>query len=163
MSIATPHRQLFDDSQLDAGNRLATRTPAVGARTLTALRRAALDRRLANGADTTDSRALTARAWQITRPSARERLAAGLDRVLVDAARPRRERSARVPVCRAEVEVARREILRLVERLRDPRPVYPRGVALARRLLTDGGGPLYAASANDELWRQVRRAAAALD
>jgi hypothetical protein len=31
-----------------------------------------------------------------------------------------------------------------------------------RRLLADGTGPLYVASPNDELWRQVRRAAVEL-
>jgi hypothetical protein len=94
--------------------------------------------------------------------SAREWLAIALEAILINAERPRPERDGAVP-CREEVEVARGEILRLVERLRDPRPVRPRGVALARMLLADEAGPLYVASPNDELWRQVRRAAAALD
>ena len=163
MTFATPYRQLLDDARPDAGHRVATRPPALRARGLATLRHAALDRRLADGADTTDDRELIVRAWQITRRSAREQLATALDAILIDAERPRRARGARVPVCREEVEVARGEILRLVERLRDLQPVRPRGVALARRLLTDGTGPLYVTSANDELWRRLHRAAAALD
>jgi hypothetical protein len=163
LSFARPHRRLLDDARLDAGHRAATHAPALRARALAQLHHAALDRRLADGADTTDHRDLTVRAWQITRPPARERLATALDAILINAERPRAERDATVPLYRAEVEVARGEILRLVERLRDPRPVRPRGVALAHLLLTDETGPLYVASPNDELWRQVRRAAAALD
>jgi hypothetical protein len=162
VSFATPYRQLLDDSRLDAGQRAATPTPALRARALASLRNAALDPRLADGADITD-RALTARAWQITRPNARERLATALDAILLNAERPRPEHDATFRICREEVEVARGEIVRLVERLRDPRPVRPRGVALARRVLTDRTGPLYVTSANDELWRRLRRAAAALD
>jgi hypothetical protein len=167
MSFATPYRQLLDqlldDSRPDAGHRAATRAPALRSRALATLRHAELDRRLADGADTTDDRELIVRAWQITRPSARERLATALDAILTDAERPRRARGTSVPICREEVAVARDEIVRLVERLRDQRPVRPRGVALARRLLTDGTGPLYVACANDELWRRLHRAAAALD
>jgi hypothetical protein len=160
MSFATPHLQLLDDSHLDAGHCVA---PALRARALATLRHAALDRRLADGADPADYRELTARAWQITRPNARGRLAAALEAILAGAEAPRPHRGATVPASREEVTVARGEILRIVERLRDSRPVRPRGVALARRLLTDGTGPLYVASPNDELWRQVREAAAALD
>jgi hypothetical protein len=157
------YTQLLDASRLDAGRGAATRTPAWRARTLAALRHAALDRRLADGADAIDRRELTVRAWQITRPRALERLARALEGILIDAERPRPAHGPAVPVCCEEVEVARDEILRLVERLREPRPVCPRGVALARLLLTDGTGPLYAPSPNDELWRRLHRAAAALD
>jgi hypothetical protein len=162
MPLATPHRRPLDDSAA-AGRRVATPAPVLTARALATLRHFALDRRLAAGADTADDRQLTARAWQITRASARERIATALDAILIDAKRPRPEQGVTVRVCREEVEVARDEILRLAERLRDRRPVRPRGVALARQLLADGAGPLYVASPNDELWRHVRRAAAALD
>jgi hypothetical protein len=162
MSIATPYRQLLAGSRLDAGQRATARAPALHARAHASLHHAALDRRLADGANTTDQRELTVRAWQITRPRARERLGTALEAILINAERPHPERDGAVP-CREEVEVARGETLRLVERLRDPRPVRPRGVALARRLLADETGPLHVASPNDELWRHVRRAAAALD
>lgn len=164
MSVSTSYRRTTDDYRLDAGARAATRNaPSLPARALAAVRHAALDRRLADGADTAEHRQLTARAWQITRASACQRLAAALDAIVIDVERPGPARSARARICREEVEVARAEIGRLAERLRDPRPVRPRGVALARRLLTDGTGPLYVASANDELYRQLRRATVALD
>jgi hypothetical protein len=161
-SLATPYREPHDDP-LQASRRAATPAPVLPARALATLRHSALDRRLAAGAETTADRQLTARAWQITRRSARARVAAALDAILIDAERPRPEQGARVRVCREEVEVARPEIVRLAERLRDRRPVRPRGVALVRQLLADGAGPLYSASPNDELWRHVRRAVAALD
>jgi hypothetical protein len=106
---------------------------------------------------------LSRQSFQESGLGERERLAAALEAVLVDAALPRSERSPALRICRAEVAVARGEILRVAERLRDPRPVHPCGVALVRRLLTDRAGPLYAASPNDELWRRLRRAAVELD
>jgi hypothetical protein len=163
MSFATHYRQGTDGYGLDVGSRAAPRVPALRARALATVRHGALDRRLAEGADSAGDRELAARAWQITRASARERLATALDAVLIDAERPRSERRWSVRVCREEVEVARGEIQHLAERLRDPRPVSARGVALARRLLSDGTGPLYAPSANDELYRQLHHASVALD
>jgi hypothetical protein len=68
-----------------------------------------------------------------------------------------------VPIRRGEAELARSELIRLAERLRDERPVAAQGIALVRRLLCDGSGPLYVPGAEDELWRDVRRAAVALD
>jgi hypothetical protein len=107
-------------------------------------------------------RVLTVRAWQITRPTARERLATALE-ALLDPERSRMDWSTRVPVCREEIAVAGSAILEVAARLRDARPVHPRGVAMVRRLLSDGGSPLYVPTHNDELWRAVRRAATALD
>ena len=161
MSLATPYQSRVEP---DPDRRPALpETPALRARALACLHQAALDRRLAKGAGTAGDRALTARAWQITRASARESLAATLDAILIDVDRPRPPLSARVSPCRDEVRVACGEIRRVAARLRDPSPVRPRGVALVRCLLTDGTGPLYVPSANDELYRQIRRAAAALD
>lgn len=104
-----------------------------------------------------------ARAWQLTHPRARAQMARALMAVLADADAPVPRGGAAVPVCRTEVEAARDELVRAVARLRDPRPVRPRGMAMLRRLLADGDGPLYAPSASDELWRRVRRASVALD
>jgi hypothetical protein len=170
VSFAKTYRQLLEDSRVDderpaTGSRAAADAPALRARALAWLQQTALDRRLADGESCVSDGDLTARAWQITRPAARRRLASALDAVLAEAGqpRPRRQRGAVVPICRQEVEVARDEIQRLAERLRDPRPVRPRGVALARQLLADGNGPLYVPSTNDELWRQMRRTAVALD
>ncbi len=172
MSFANPYRTLLDEARHEAHHdtprhdrrdRDRDAAPAARARAVASMRRLALDRRLAEGAAIADDPALTARAWQITRLAARRRLASSLVGLLREVDRPMRARGAIVPICRAEVDVARDEIVLLAERLRDPRPVRPRGVALVRRLLTDGCGPLYVASPNDELWRQLRRAMTALD
>jgi hypothetical protein len=143
-----------------AAERAETPVPALAARARAALGHTALDRLLAEGDNVAGPPELPVRAWQITRPKARERVAGALEEILADAQRPR---AARCAICREEVEVARGELLRLAMRLRDTRPVHARGVALARRLLSDRSGPLYAPARNDELWRQARRAAAALD
>lgn len=163
MSLTAPYRQLLDELCPDDQRPAPRPAPPLGARARARLHHVALDRRLADGATTADDRELTVRAWQITRPSARERLAAALDRVLTEASRPHPRLGTPVPICHEEVEVSRGEIVRLAARLRDPRPVHPRGVALLRGLLTDGTGPLYVWCPNDELYRRLRRASFALD
>lgn len=136
--------------------------PSLHARALARLRQYSLERRLATGDNTTDDRALTVRAWQISRPAAREQLATALDQIIIEAEQPRRSAGSAVTVCREEVEVARDEIKCLASRLRDSRPVDPRGVAAIRQLVTDGASPLYVPSTNDELYRQMHRAGIAL-
>jgi hypothetical protein len=162
MSLTAPYRMLLDELCPEHDRLAGLPVPALGPRALATLRHSVLDRRLADGESTTHARELTVRAWQITRPGARERLATALDAILLEAERPREGRSAAVRVCREEVDVSRSEIIRLAARLREARPVQPRGVALLRGLLTDGTGPLYVWCPNDELYRRLRRAALAL-
>ncbi len=50
----------------------------------------------------------------------------------------------RAPLARQRVLLAAGDIRRLVGVLSGPGPLPPRGVAMARQLLTDGSGPLYA-------------------
>jgi hypothetical protein len=163
MSLAPQNHGLLTQSRLVAGNRDVPYSPTLRARVRASLRKGALDRRLVEGKDPSEDRVLRARAWQLTRPRARERLASALEAILSEVERPQFGLRASVPVCREEVEVARGEIARLTERLRNPRPVRARGVLLVRRLLSDGDSPLFVASGNDELWRQMRGAAEALD
>jgi hypothetical protein len=122
-----------------------------------------LDRRLVADADATRHPVLGARSWQLTRPAACRRLAARLEALLTESGRPQSHRSGPVPVCRPEVKAARSEILRIAARLREPRAVRPAGVVLLRRILCDGGGPLYVDCGNDELYRRLRVAHTALD
>jgi hypothetical protein len=157
--VASTDRSL-DGFHLAASRRGAS--PVLRARALVGLRRDALDRRSA-GVEGDGGRESRARAWLLTRRSARQRLATTLDSLLVEAERSRGERGAGACICVEEVEAARDEIARLAQRLREPYRVRPAGVALVRRLLADTSGPLFVPSANDELYRQVRRAAAALD
>lgn len=165
MSFTTPYRQLLDDARVAAPERpTSPPVPALARRLRAWLRQGALERRLLDREHGQAAAGLLdARAWQLTRPRACERLAGALDAVRAEAAAPPAWRGAAVPVRRVEVAVARDELVRIAARLRAPRPVRPRGVVMLRRLLRDGNGPLYAPSANDELWRRLRRAAIALD
>lgn len=173
MSFATAYRQLFADARVGA-RPLPEERAAVGAPVpalLVRLRARAradrLERRLFDGERVAGDAVLAARAWQLTRPRACVRLAVALDAVLGEAAgeEPCGRDGAAVPVRRAAVAVARDELVRAGARLRAPRPVQPRGVAMLRRLLRDGNGPLYAPGpeGDEELWQWLRRAAIALD
>jgi hypothetical protein len=65
---------------------------------------------------------------------------------------------------RRRIRAHRHELRHLARELGDlSRPVNPRGVALARRLLTAAGGPLHAPYGPDELSAAVRDTIAALD
>jgi hypothetical protein len=102
-----------------------------------------LERLLIAGADPVSAPELSLRAFQLTRRSERRRLAASIDDTLAAAARrPRRSASA-APLARRGIRAARVELGALAEALREEPVVSARGVALARRLLTDGAGPLY--------------------
>jgi hypothetical protein len=170
MSVITRYRRslagapVFEDT---AQTRVTRSTPGLGDRVRARLHQGALDRRLAGGDEGRggrEDRELAARAWQLTRRGARERLACALDGILVELdEQPRIVFTAAVPVDRQEAEVARGELIRLAERLRDERPVAAQGVARVRRLLSDGSGPLYAPGGNDALWQALRRASFALD
>lgn len=103
-----------------------------------------LDRRLAAGADPQSSAALAARAARVTDERFRARVADGLAAAIDRASNERSAFSAAIPVQWAQVQNARAELTELIDELRAPWPVRPQGVAMARRLLLDGGGPLYA-------------------
>jgi hypothetical protein len=161
MSFVLHNRQSLDGSHPNAGRRIAPRRLRV--RALAGLRRSRIDRHPADLLDAGRHRESRARAWLITRRSARVGLARALESILVEAECSRGERGAGISICHAEIEVAHDAIARLAQRLRDPSRVRPTGVVLARRLLADTTGPLYVASSNDELYRRVRRIADALD
>lgn len=162
MPVTDAYAELLVGARAETRRRAAPSRPALRARVRACVRQEALDRKLLDG-EAAGGGELAARAWQLTRPRACARIARTLTAVLAEAERPIAPRGAAVPVRRAEVEMARDELVRAVARLRDPRPVRPRGVVMLRRLLADGDGPLYAPSPNDELWRRVRRASIALD
>jgi len=126
------------------------------------LRRGALDRKLASGAEGTASRELALRAAQLAGPHARRRLAAGLERVLDDAERPTRGLTAAVPLQRREILAARAEILALAREVVEAEPVGVHGLALVAGMLSDGDSPLYALHAEGALDRALNRAGAAL-
>jgi hypothetical protein len=71
--------------------------------------------------------------------------------------------TAVVPVAREATGEARAALLDLAERLRAPRPVNPEGVLMARALLLDGAGPLFAPGEPGELRGAALRALWTLD
>jgi hypothetical protein len=94
----------------------------------------------------------------------RQRLAGQLEHAIDRAERRYTPFSSAIPVCHAATAGdARSALLDLAERLRAPRPVDPDGVRLARELLVDGCGPLYAPAAPGELRAAALRALGALD
>jgi hypothetical protein len=104
-----------------------------------------------------------ARDERIAAVPARRRLAEALEGAIERSERGYTPFSAAVPVNRQAVRDARSTLLDLAERLRAPRAADPAGVRLARALLTDGGGPLYAAGHPGDLRAAALRALFALD
>ena len=120
------------------------------------LHRARLDRQLADGLapEAFHDRAL--RASQLAGMSTRRRVARSLRRLVEHADRPGGVLlSAAVPVCRRSVLTWREALLGLAERLEQPVPLDPCGVARALVLLTDGGGPFYNAGADRSMSEAV--------
>jgi KUP system potassium uptake protein len=120
-----------------------------------------LDGRLAAGEDPLGDPGLAARARQLVAMRARRRIARSLERVCSGS--PERARlSGAVPVDRRAVEVARPALLQLARALRSRASVAPRGVALARGLLTDPYSALYRPAYRDELYEVARETLFAL-
>jgi hypothetical protein len=115
------------------------------------LDRRTLDRLLLAGADPDGSPALRRRTRVLRRR--RVHLAGGLERAVRAAAlpRPRGSFSAAIPVDAPEVRATRRLLLELAFRIRVGADARPAGLLLTRRLLTDGGGPLFHHSASGAL------------
>jgi hypothetical protein len=132
-------------------------------RVRTGLRRASLDRLLAEGVTPAESPELGLRALQLTRARHRRALAKSLEEVVSVAQGERRWRTASPPLARRDVRASRSELIQLAQVLRENRDVYASGVALTQRLLTDGMSPLYVYGRDDELWHAARDAIAALD
>jgi hypothetical protein len=131
------------DSHLELGS-----ASAAAARLALRLRvfatREKLDRQIAGARafEVTDAFALRVR--QLSEPRTRQRIAGELRGLLAhaEARRPGPVISAVVIEPRA-VRAGRQAILGLAERLEAAAPVSPRGVVLARALLTDGRGAMY--------------------
>jgi len=121
-----------------------------------------IDRDLAGGAlpDATMERALRARTL-VGMPT-RRGLARSVRHMLATSARPSTAGYPPVPVCRDRVRACSAEFEELIRRLLAPWPVPAQGVAKARLLLTDGGGPLYRRASPDDLRSRVLEAADAL-
>jgi hypothetical protein len=126
------------------------------------LRGELLDRLLIEGSDPVSTPELTLRAYQLTRRASRRRLAESIDDVVSSAGvRPRRY-STSPPLAWRAIKAASAALGELSEALREEPVVTARGVALARRLLTDGSGPLYVQTPDGTLLRAVQETSAAL-
>jgi hypothetical protein len=121
-----------------------------------------LDRRLAAGEPPSSSPELRARAAELRAPTERWKLAEEVDQVIESAAQPPRLAGAAAPLNRTGVLACGPLLSDLVDDLRHAERVEARGVALVRRLLRDGGSPLYAPESKAALERAVRQAHTAL-
>ena len=140
---------------------LAQTGPNLDVRIRTRIRRSRLDSQLAHGADSAGNAELALRAAQLRSTAERARIANALVETLGDARRGE-PMTLRPRPQRAAVRDAADDILALVLRLRDARPVDPRGVAMAARLADDRTGPLHRHDAGD-LRVAIGAAVSALD
>jgi hypothetical protein len=134
--------------------------PGWRARLVARLRGRSLDRALLAGVDPGASAPLAARAGRLTSTSSRTILAAGLARVLasVDV----RSLGNRVRPAPRSVRANENELRALTELLLGTAPVYARGVAMVRALLTDGSSPVYTDRSGDALAAALAAAHAGL-
>jgi hypothetical protein len=109
------------------------------------LTRGRLDQRIVTGHPWDSGPATALRARQLSDLRSRQRLARSLRGIVAHADRVEgRPLFSAVVIDRAAVRADREAILGLAERLEAENPVNPRGIVLARRLLTDGiDSPLY--------------------
>jgi hypothetical protein len=122
------------------------------------LRRSSLDAAIARGLRRPGDPALALRQAQLVEARRRRRLAARLEDV-VAAPSPSPATSSKAPVDGWAVRVASPVLTDVILLLRSPEAVEATGVALAWRLLTDPGSPLYeveeqGSSKGERLWRE---------
>ncbi len=129
--------------------------------TLARLHASRLDTELADGADPVGSEQRAEWAAHLMQPRVRQGLATGLRRAVSDARRVSCARSSAVHVARPAVRACAPALLELAAQLGDE-GVRPRGIALTRRLLSDGTGPLYCARSDDDLRATIEEIRAAL-
>lgn len=122
------------------------------------LRRGALDRSLAAGADPADDPELARRARKLASPRHRAALAASIRSVVADAEEPRGFTAA-VPPRRLAILGERELLLELAYDLESEDELNPRGIVLVERLLRSGDSPIYL---DGPLREELRRARAAL-
>jgi len=128
------------------------------------LTRGRLERRIAAGEPRGGSPELALREAQLTDPRNQRRLARDLRRVVAYADEHRSGGvSSSVVIDARMVRRGRWALVELAERLERAGTVDPRGVVLARELLTDGSGPLFNRHADRTVARAVRDVRDALD
>jgi hypothetical protein len=139
----------------------STTGSSLAVRIRTRFGRTELDKALATGADPAGSAELALRAEKLSSPAERARIANALVEALGDARRGE-PMTLRLRPQREVVRDAADDILALVLRLRDDRPVGIAGVAAAARLVDDRKGAMYRNDAGD-LHDAIRSAQSAMD
>lgn len=120
-----------------------------------------LDRQLAEGVSPGTSSQLSLRASVLTAPAKRRELADIIRRIARHEVEPAAF-GVRLAASREQTSRARPALERLAQRLVDPAPVDPRGVALTQELLSDGSGPLLWDRSQEDLGTRLAEALAAL-
>ena len=129
-----------------------------------AVRRDELDRALAGGVDPGRSPELAFRAARLVEDRYRRSLARCLRVVLGQVeGSPALVRVSPMDIQRAAIRTDREALVSLIERLEDPLPVLPEGVAIAERLMTDLTSPLFAPAEPGTIRRLARLAVAAME
>ena len=126
-------------------------------------RRHALTQALAAGADPDASEELTQVARELIGMRTRQRLAAGVERMLRRATQPAVPWGSAVPLNRTGIAHAHDELSELADRLRAAEPVPVHAVARVVLLLTEATSPLYDRFASRPAWDLARTARLALD
>jgi hypothetical protein len=124
--------------------------------------RVELDERLASGEHPADGTLLRRRAEQLASRGERARLAQALSDTLREAGKPAPIHGGRLPLRRRQIRACQDDILALIQRLADGRPIDVQGAAMVCLLLFDGAGPLYRAG-DVTLRFRVRSARLSLD
>lgn len=124
------------------------------------VRSRSLDSELVAGADPAANPQLAARAQRLTARATRLRIAGALERLARTSSESRT--SVRVLPSRAAVCANAVELDALAALLRGPVPVYARGIAMLRLLVTDGTGPAYSDRQGGALADALCRARAAI-
>jgi hypothetical protein len=128
------------------------------------LRRARIDRDLAEAGISDRSEEQTLRAAQLTSAANRRDAARSLREVVVAAENPRAELLSSTALLERDVVVPSRDgLMGLAARLEHSGPVGPCGVARARVLVSDGMGPLYNPHSERSLGEAISWIAAGLD
>ena len=131
-------------SHSDSGSGTSRRRPGLALRLRTRVHRESLDRALAAGCPPAADAERDLRAIQLAGPATRRALARSLRRAVADAERPYAAPfGAVIPPVRGGPFGWRAALLGIAERLEQPVPVNPCGMARLMFLLTDGAGPLY--------------------
>jgi hypothetical protein len=142
---------------------LTARTNRTWIRLVARLLAASLDYQLAQGRSPESNLFLAARAQALVSPVERRALAQNWENLLVRARRSPVWRDPRVRLNRERIIACEADIREMLDVLLAPLPTPARGTAMARRLLSDGMGPIFNGRRSDDLGIILREAIAQLD